>query len=134
MASALLQTVKSDLRNTQDRQKFTQRTIKMSISAVVGAARPDNADSRIVRLTQKQRRILFAPSERRRIQIGNICWDCVEGGFENMGQAHQWQIGVKFCHANLSWFADLADARYCRKDRHQVLGTGEYQILATLRC
>src|SRR5262245_45963592 len=51
-----------------------------------------------------------------------------------MRQAHERQIGVKFRHADLSWFSDLADARYCRKDRHQLLGTGENQILAALRC
>ena len=50
-----------------------------------------------------------------------------------MRQAHERQIGIKFRHANLSWFADLADARYRREDRHQVCGTGEDQILAALR-
>ena len=51
-----------------------------------------------------------------------------------MRQARERQISIKFRHANLSWFADLADARYRRKDRHQVCGTGEDQILTALRC
>jgi hypothetical protein len=33
----------------------------------------------------------------------------------------------------LSGLADFADARYRRKDRHQLCGTGENQILASLR-
>ena len=133
-ASPFLQTVKSDLGNTEDRQEFMQGTITVPISAVVGIVRPDDADFGIIRRRQKQRRIFFAPAERRRINVGNSCWNRVEGCFENMRQARERQISIKFRHANLSWFAELADARYRREDRHQLCGTGEDQILTALRC
>src|SRR5262245_8931275 len=50
-----------------------------------------------------------------------------------MRQAHERQIGAKFRHSDLSWLADLADTRYRRKDRHQLCGTGEDQMLTSLR-
>src|SRR5262245_1139519 len=51
-----------------------------------------------------------------------------------MWQAHERQIGVKFCYSDLSKFADLADARYRGKDRYQLCGAGDNQIPTLLRC
>src|SRR5262245_16652374 len=48
VASTLLQTIESDLRNAQDRQKLAQRTRAMAIVTVVNNIRPDNADSGVL--------------------------------------------------------------------------------------